>query len=382
MDKVRCLPLAFACAITACAVYDQSLLGNGRGTEAGDTQPPGGGATAIGGSGTTAGQASAAGGAPANGGTKADGGAPEESSAGSNGDAGDTNVGGSATSGASGGAGTPHGGSSNAGAGAGGTSGRGGSAGTGGRGGSAGASGGGAPVGGAGSGGSSAGSGGSSAGSAGSASVGDALVDNMQHTSATYANAPFVGTWSRVAMGDMVWETTDVASMFHKRADSASDMSLRVAANCPASGSCAVTNNDVELIVTLNNGAAVDLSAYKGLSFYVNRVANTGAILRVAFDDGPSHVGSTSCNGSQLDCGRESEYYVVPTDPYTVSSGTWTKYQMPFASVGKACGWMCTRQNALSVKEIYSIRFRIDRNLSGTSATKIDFELDDLYLYK
>jgi len=212
--------------------------------------------------------------------------------------------------------------------------------------------------------------------------VGDALVDNMQHTSATYANAPFVGTWSRVAMGDMVWETTDVASMFHKRADSASDMSLRVAANCPASGSCAVTNNDVELIVTLNNGAAVDLSAYKGLSFYVNRVANTGAILRVAFDDGPSHVGSTSCNGSQLDCGRESEYYVVPTDPYTVSSGTWTKYQMPFASVGKACGWMCTRQNALSVKEIYSIRFRIDRNLSGTSATKIDFELDDLYLYK
>jgi len=212
--------------------------------------------------------------------------------------------------------------------------------------------------------------------------VGDGLVDNMQHTLATYANAPFVGTWTRAVEGDMVWEATDVASMFHKRADSTDNMSLRVAASCPATGSCAVQANDVELIVTLNSGAAVDLSAYKGISFYVNRVANTGAILRVAFDDGPSHVGSTGCNSSQPDCGRQSEYYVVPTDPYTVSSGTWTKYQMSFSSFGKNCGWMCARQNALSAKEIYSIRFRIDRNLSGTSATKIDFELDDLYLYK
>jgi hypothetical protein len=38
--------------------------------------------------------------------------------------------------------------------------------------------------------------------------------------------------------------------------------------------------------------------------------------------------------------------------------------------------------NALSVKEIYSIRFRIDRNITGGSVNKIDFELDELYVYK
>jgi hypothetical protein len=205
----------------------------------------------------------------------------------------------------------------------------------------------------------------------------------MQHTTITYSNLPFVGSWSRVASGDMVWVAADVPSMFHKRADSATDMSLRVAASCPASGNCAAAPSDVEMIVTLNNGAAVDLSAYTGVSFYINRVAGTGAILRVAFDDGPSHLGSTSCtDGSQADCSVESEQFVVAANPYAVSSGTWTKYQMPFSSFGKACGWMCTRQNALSVKEVYSIRFRIDRNISGGSVTKIDYDLDDLYLYK
>ncbi|MEI9951709.1 MAG: hypothetical protein WDO74_22710 [Pseudomonadota bacterium] len=210
----------------------------------------------------------------------------------------------------------------------------------------------------------------------------EGLVDNMQHATATYANAPFVGAWTRTTSGDMGWVAADVPSMFHKRADSTTDMSIRVAASCPSSGTCAGAPSEVELIVTLNSGAAIDISAYTGVSFYINRVADTGNILRVAFDDGFSHPGSTSCNGSQADCGREIEYYVVPTSPYAVSSGAWTKYQMPFSSFAKNCGWMCTRQNALGVKEVYSLRFRIDRNVTVGTATKIDFDIDDLYFYK
>ncbi len=57
---------------------------------------------------------------------------------------------------------------------------------------------------------------------------------------------------------------------------------------------------------------------------------------------------------------------------------------MPFSSFAKQCGWMCTRQNALNPKEVYSLRFRVDRNITASPGTvsKIDYELDELYLYK
>lgn len=407
MKKGRCLVFAVGFGVSACAVYDQQLIGNGTEPGAGGTQTSGG-SSSLGGvedsaartpsAGRTA--AGAGGHAPSNGGSSEAAGAAEEPSAGATSEGqGGASVGGASHGGTSGLGGGKHAGGTSAGGKAGtsaggasagtsaggasaGTS-AGGKAGTGAGGASAGTSAGGKASGGGG--GASAGSAGTSAGGvsgAGGSPVGDALVDNMQHTTATYANSPFTGSWSRVASGDMVWVNSDVPSMFHKRADSATDMSLRVAASCPASGNCASSPSDVEVIVTLNNGAAVDLSAYTGISFSINRVANTGAILRVAFDDGPSHLGSTSCSdGTQADCGRESEQFVAP-NPYAVSSGAWTKYQLPFSSFAKNCGWMCTRQNALSVKEVYSLRFRVDRNITGGSVTKIDFDVDDLYLYK
>jgi len=356
-------------------VYDDSLLGPDSGSAGAGAQPSGGG-DESGGAENSAGKASsagagaisganAAGGKQANGGASGEAGTPEEA-AGADNESGGAGAGGASAGGTSGAGASSVAGASVGGAPSGGGAGRGGAS-------SGGVSGGGASGGGV--------SGGGASGGGGSP-LGDALVDNMQHTTATYANAPFVGAWSRVALGDMQWVAADVPSMFQKRADSATDMSFRVAANCPTSGNCAQAPSDVEVIVTLNNGAAVDISAYTGVSFFVNRVAGTGNILRVAIDDGPSHQGSTSCNGMQLDCGREVEWYVVPTDPYAISAGAWTKYKMPFSSFAKNCGWMCTRQNALSTKEVYSLRFRIDRNISGTSVTKIDFEIDELYLYK
>jgi endoglucanase len=104
-----------------------------------------------------------------------------------------------------------------------------------------------------------------------------------------------------------------------------------------------------------------DASAYKGIAFWAKKAAGTGKV-RLKVPDVNTEPDGQKCSECFNDFGADLELTLQ-----------WTRYVIPFSSMGQLSGWGSPRPSAIDTKTLYGVQWQVN-----TPGASYDIWIDDV----